>query len=200
MSRLLSLLCCAALMAVASSSFYAQESPASEPPQEEPKQAPPEKTDEPAQEQEPAADESKTPVPQVDESQTAEEMLRRLQEQKPARKAIPSATMLREETSPGEAKAGGSLLPEGDLVSRRPGRVVREGEWWTFVFESDHPERPEPRLRLLPNSVLEQMVRYVESQTDAVFVVSGEVTTFLGENYLLARIAMRQLESGNLSK
>jgi hypothetical protein len=200
MSRLISLPCCAALMAFAFPFSYAQQPPTSEPSQEKPKQAPPEKTSEAAQGQESDADKSETPVPHVDESQTAEEMLRRLQEQKPATQAIPSATMLREDTSPGEAKTTGSLLPEGEPISRRPGRVVRDGEWWAFVFESDHPDHPEPRLKLLPNSVLEQMVRYVESHTDAVFVVSGEVTTFMGENYLLARIAMRQLESGNLSK
>ena len=33
-----------------------------------------------------------------------------------------------------------------------------------------------------------------------VFVVSGEVTAFNGENYLLPRVAMRMTDTGNLRK
>jgi hypothetical protein len=33
-----------------------------------------------------------------------------------------------------------------------------------------------------------------------VFIVSGEVTVFAGENYLLPRAARRRIDSGNLRK
>ena len=44
------------------------------------------------------------------------------------------------------------------------------------------------------------MVRYTESTAGVVFIVSGEVTAYMGENYLLTRVAMRQTYMDNLSK
>ena len=47
------------------------------------------------------------------------------------------------------ATAGNPVLPDGSPLVDRPGRLMPEGEWWTFVFESDHPDYPEPDLRVL---------------------------------------------------
>lgn len=92
-------------------------------------------------------------------------------------------------------------IADGTPLVNRPGRIVQTGLWWTIIFESDNSERPEPPLRILPNRVLEGMVRTAErSASGLVFLVSGEITAFQGENYLLARVAVRLVNLGNLSK
>lgn len=84
-------------------------------------------------------------------------------------------------------------------IVSRPGRLVRQGDWWTFVFESDHPDYPEPPMRLLPNKSVELMMETSERETHGlVFLVSGETTVFQDEDYLLPRSAMLQVDSGNL--
>ena len=56
-------------------------------------------------------------------------------------------------------------------------------------------------MRVLANLNTELMVRAAEGPgAGQVFVVSGEVTLFEGENYLLPRVAMRRIDSGNLTK
>ncbi len=94
-----------------------------------------------------------------------------------------------------------NLLLDGSPLVARPGRIVRQGSWWTFVFESDHPDNPEPPMILLPNQGLELMVRLAGSgRAGTVFLVSGEVTAFEGANYLLPRSVARRIDTGNLRK
>ena len=131
---------------------------------------------------------------------TAEDLVDELRRQRPATEIVrPERTL---EESPAEHPAGGGqLLPEGTMIPRRLGRVVRDGNWWTFVFESDHPDHPEPPTRLLPNTYLEVMARMAHTiPTGLVFEVSGEVTEFEGYNYLLVRSCVRWQDSGNLTK
>jgi hypothetical protein len=91
------------------------------------------------------------------------------------------------------------LVPDGTLMASRAGRVVRQDEWWLFIFESDHPDHREPPMKLLPNLVTATMVTAVEQEgVGAVFLVSGEVTQFAGENFLLPQFATRRVEMGNL--
>jgi hypothetical protein len=91
------------------------------------------------------------------------------------------------------------MLPDGAALVDRPGRLMDEGRWWIFVFESDDPEYPEPPMRLLQNQNVQLMVEASEQGDHGlVFVVSGEVTVFNGENYLLPRVVMRRIDSGNL--
>ena len=90
------------------------------------------------------------------------------------------------------------LLGDASLVAR-PGRIVREGDWWTFVFESDHPDHAELPIRILPNMNLDLMIEAAEfEQAGLVYIVSGDVTAFGSENFLLPRIAMRRVDTGNL--
>ncbi len=94
-------------------------------------------------------------------------------------------------------------LPDGYFLVDRTGRLRKEGDWWVFVFVSDNnpDQSPDPPMKLLPNRMLERMVRETQNGTvDADFIVSGEVTDFLGENYLLLRKLMRKRNQGNLSK
>ena len=93
------------------------------------------------------------------------------------------------------------LLRERHPISMRPGRLIEEGGWWVFIFESDHSDHPEPRMRLLPCKQLERMADAIRgTTTGVVFIVSGEVTVYQGENYLLPRVARRRIDTGNLSK
>ncbi len=93
-----------------------------------------------------------------------------------------------------------TLLREGDYLNRRLGRLVREGNWWTFVFEFDDASAA-PRIRVLPNRQLERMVLETARGTvDVTYQVSGEITVFESYNYLLVRKAMRFRTTDNLEK
>lgn len=96
---------------------------------------------------------------------------------------------------------GGRRLPDGFFLVDRVGRLTRDGEWWTYTFEGYNESHPEPPMKMLPNQLLERMV--IESEgagSSAVFVVSGEVTEFKGENYLLMRKLLHRRTLGNLEK
>ncbi len=94
-----------------------------------------------------------------------------------------------------------NVMPEGALVVRRPGRIVRRQNGWFFVFESDHPDYPEPPILLHPNQTVELMIKTSEQGVNGlVFLVTGDVTLFQDQNYLLARMAIRRIDSGNLTK
>ncbi len=130
---------------------------------------------------------------------TAEDILRTLREQRPVNEVLKPVPPMPGETTPVGITTSGRLLPEGTAVVSRPGRLVREADWWTFAYESDHLDHPEPPIKLLPNRNLEFMVGAAEGVTTGlVFVVSGEVTVFQGENYLLTTVAMRRTTPSNL--
>lgn len=132
---------------------------------------------------------------------SAEDVLSIMKEQRPAQQSIPSEPNLLTLPLAYRATNAGPLVPEGAAIVNRPGRLVRQGDWWTFAFESDHADHPEPPLKLLPNQSLELMVEAAtHSSTGLVFFVSGEVTAFEGENYILPRMAMRRIDAGNLSR
>lgn len=116
-------------------------------------------------------------------------------------KAMPIAPLPRANPRGSGAVGSGSLVADGTPVVRRPGRLIRDGTWWTFVFESDHPERPEPPLKLLPSQGVQQMVQASKRDNSGlVFLVSGEMTLFEDENYLLPRAVIRRINMGNLTK
>ena len=82
---------------------------------------------------------------------------------------------------------------EGNLIAKRIARAVarRTGD---VLLEGTDAVR-------LPNQLLEMMADQVESgATGLVFVVSGEVTEYGGERYLLTRSAIGRPIMGNLSK
>jgi len=104
-----------------------------------------------------------------------------------------------------EASARGAslrpLLPDGAAIISRPARVVRIGKRYDLVFESDHPDNPEPPLTLLPNLNMERMLEAVRGDNHGqVFRVSGDVTQFLGRNYILVRSAPQRVDTDNFRK
>ncbi|RME41958.1 MAG: hypothetical protein D6788_00105 [Planctomycetota bacterium] len=126
---------------------------------------------------------------------SAEDVLAAMRRQTPPEVLIPGSTP--EE----DADAGGSLflLPEGTPLINRAARLTRKGNWWALTFEADDPDHPEPPIRVLPNRKLETMVRaWEEEPAGLVFLVSGEMTVFRGENYLLPTVVIRRMASANL--
>ncbi len=136
---------------------------------------------------------------------SVEDVLAAMKQQEPAEEIIPPPTASQPTAPPSRknlaAIAALNLLPDGSPLVRRPGRILRDESWWTFVFDSDHPDHPEPPMKLLPSQGVEKMLRaFQREKRGVVFLVSGEATVFQGENYLLPRMATLQRGSGNLRK
>lgn len=91
------------------------------------------------------------------------------------------------------------LYPDGYRIVDRPGRLTREGDYYTFSFESRGQGPVEPPVRLLPNRLLEDMEIVTAGATrPVVFLVSGEMTAYHGVNYLLVQKLLTQPNLGNL--
>jgi len=130
-----------------------------------------------------------------------EDVLQILQKQRPQREAMPVESLSHSDKGGSGFGSGVAAMPDGAPLANRAGRLVREGGWWTFLFESDHPDHPEPPMRLMPNMTLEMMVKAAAAGGNGtVFIVSGEVTLFHGRNYLLPRMALRRIDAGNLHR
>ena len=160
-------------------------------------------TEAPKEKDEASLRSARTPGPSTDTVFTppsAEDVLAQMKQQQPELQVIKQPD-LEDGLGMESGAASGTLMPDGSPFVRRPGRLIQQGSWWTFVFESDHPDHPEVPLRLLPNENLGLMIdAAVRGQSGLVFIVSGEVTRFEGRNYLLARAAMRRIDPGNLRK
>ncbi|HKQ48791.1 MAG TPA: hypothetical protein VJZ71_12035 [Phycisphaerae bacterium] len=91
------------------------------------------------------------------------------------------------------------LFPDGYRIVDRPGRLTREGDYYTFTFESRSQGTPELPIRLLPNRLLEDMEIVSEGGTKSVvFLISGELTEYHGVNYLLIQKLLTRPNLGNL--
>lgn len=120
---------------------------------------------------------------------TAEDVLDALQKLRPRNEPIaPVGSKLR-----GRIDPRSKLWPEGARLVGRTGRLILDEAWWTFALE---PAGGVPPLRLLPNATLEAMVRSDAPDGDRRYVLSGEMTVFEGENYILPRYAMGASGSG----
>ncbi len=210
---------CVACIATASAALLAQSKPdaAGQPPAKKPEQAGSEKADDPKAEQKdaPAA---KTPLkdkkadsqdPGPRRNISPEELLKELQKDTlKTGRPITSADKPGEErrsTVATNAATGGvrpvskRLLPDGSRIVDRPGRLTREGSFFTFSFESRGQGAPEMPIRLLPNRLLEDMeIVSAGGAKSIVFVVSGEVTEYRGVNYLLVQMLLVRPDLGNL--
>ncbi|MFQ5489494.1 MAG: hypothetical protein ACE5GE_02125 [Phycisphaerae bacterium] len=150
------------------------------------------------------ADQADTGVP-TPRQPSPEDIIREFQKQRPqAVPVLPSGgadeTIIRSEPG-GEGSARGVLLPDGARLVDRTGRIMQEGPWWVLSFEPDSTGQAEMPMKLLPNQSLERMVRESRGGVASVlFIVSGEVTEFRGENFLLPRKVLRKRNLGNLKK
>ncbi len=97
------------------------------------------------------------------------------------------------------SKAERPLHPDGSMITDRIGRLVRRDDGWFFVFESEGKVLREPPMEILPNQDLQTMEITSANGTKPVkFKVTGEVTTYRGENYLLLRKVLVVHDMGNL--
>ena len=190
---------------VVSASARAQEAPPEEkpkgpPPAETEQQEPPQTDDAKDQRQTEGPDDASVPTPA---KVSAEDVLKAFQKDRPTRVPIaPSGAFDETPLEVGPPGTGTSRrLPDGFFLVDRVGRVVKTEGWYAFTFEGYNESHPEPPMKLLPNQLLEQMVLESDSAADStVFIVSGEVTEFIGENYLLLRKLLRRRNLGNLEK
>ncbi len=97
-------------------------------------------------------------------------------------------------------RRAGPLLPEGYRLVDRPGRLASGSGWeWMFVFEERGTGDVEQPIRLLPNLLLERMEIISEGGRESVvFMISGDVTEYHGENYLLVQKLFVRPNLGNL--
>lgn len=89
-------------------------------------------------------------------------------------------------STPAKVIAEPKPLPDGYVIGRRPGRVVKGDGGYDLIL--DHVDRlPDPpALRILPNSRLTLLDAIVaDGSQDRHFVVTGRVTEFQGANYIL---------------
>ncbi len=94
-----------------------------------------------------------------------------------------------------------SVRPEGTPIVRRPGRLIEESPWWTFVIETSSHDQGQLPLKLLPNRNVELMIENISRGAEGVvFLVSGQLTLYNGENYLHVQAVTRQVDIGNLRK
>lgn len=80
------------------------------------------------------------------------------------------------------------LRREGEFIVNRRGHLRRsaDGAHLLFVFEADDRESPEAPMILQPCRLLETMEDIVERRgEDVAFILSGQVHTYRGANYLL---------------
>lgn len=93
------------------------------------------------------------------------------------------------------------LRREGEFIVSRRGRLVRtpDGAHLVFAFEADGPKSPEAPMILLECQYLETMENIVQQYGDTtVFIVSGQVHTYRGHNYLLPTMMKLAQDQGNL--
>lgn len=86
----------------------------------------------------------------------------------------------------GHVDAEKRRLPEGYVVAARPA-VIEKGEKWYIAHLKPEANRPDaPLLRILPNRRL-SMIEAILSASDhqPKFVITGRVTEFEGNNYIL---------------
>lgn len=146
----------------------------------------------------------------VETEPSAEEILRKLMEQQARREVVlppevyaaenaagPDAATQDSDAMTGSA-ADAAWAAETMLIDR-VGRILPDGHSWVFVFE-DIGDRPANKpVPLLPGRLLESAIQMSQNGTrPAVFIVSGEITLYKGNNHLLLRKLLVRRDLGNI--
>lgn len=105
--------------------------------------------------------------------------------------------------NPGSGQRGEAptLRREGEFIVSRRGRLVRspDGAHMLFVFDAESEQSPETPLIILPSQMLQSMEEIVQQRGDrVVFILSGQITTYRGANYVLPTMMKLALDRGNL--
>lgn len=93
------------------------------------------------------------------------------------------------------------LYDEGTFIIRRSARLIRSGDGShpLLVFEADDAASPEPPMVVQNCKLLEEMEAIIQTHGDHTpFVVTGQVQTYRGTNYLLPSIAKLEFDRQNI--
>jgi len=162
--------------------------------------------------------ESPAPEPPSAGEPTAEEIIQQLMKSKPVRAVVlPRTQAEKQEPSPaqvptGDESAGGQGEPESSshkkstrwaedsLLIDRLGRVLASSDTgWSLAFEDRGHNVDQRPIRLLPNRLLETAIALSGAgRQGIVFLISGEVTVYKSDNYLLLRKVLVRRDLGNL--
>lgn len=89
------------------------------------------------------------------------------------------------------------VMPDGTPIVERPGRYYRNGDQRLIELRLASGDR-RISFELLPNALLEALER--EAATGVTqFTVSGELTRYGSQNYLLLRKVVQRVDNGNLA-
>ncbi|MFW6155168.1 MAG: hypothetical protein ACOC95_08130 [Planctomycetota bacterium] len=144
----------------------------------------------------------------ADPEVTADEVIRELMERRETRQAVtaevePATAPATQPDTVAPAEIVKPLpMPPGAMIVGRLGRLRRDesSSYWQFHFESERDVLYEPPMRVLPNRLLEAMETILETsgRTTVRFKVSGEITTYRGDRYLLIRRMLVYRDTGAL--
>jgi hypothetical protein len=133
-----------------------------------------------------------------DQARVLEELLKQKEMPRPILPSRPQGEVVAgsEQAAPG--RPGERLLLEGTVLVERPGKYVAAEGRALFVFQADDSSRTAERMEILRNQYLEIMEE--ESRAGvSEFVVTAEITSYRGENFLLLRKVLRRVPNRNLS-
>ncbi|MCH7885929.1 MAG: hypothetical protein IIC01_11870 [Planctomycetes bacterium] len=147
------------------------------------------------------AESSTAPEAPIAADASVEDVLAVMEAQQPVDALLAAEGLMPSHDDAKKGYAARASRIDGSPIVSRLGRVVPQGDWWAFRFESTHGDAPDQPIKLLPSKNTERMVQARERENvGLVFVVSGEVTAFEGENFLLPRLAVQRINLGNLRK
>jgi hypothetical protein len=144
--------------------------------------------------------------PEEEDESSADAVIKALLESRGGETVIlPKSVSSQPTSEPGAASrpaAPPPPMPPGAMIYQRVGRLVKDGngEWWSFHFESEKSGLVEPPMRVLPNRLLEAMETNLERSAGSSvrFIISGEVTEYKGQQYLLIRKQVVKRDMGTL--
>lgn len=96
-----------------------------------------------------------------------------------------------------------ALRREGEFIVNRKGHLVRaaHGGHVIFVFDADSEHAPNPPMVIVPCQMMQNMEDLVQERGDTLtFILSGQVLTYRGVNYLLPTMMKLAIDQKNLMK
>ncbi|HUU98523.1 MAG TPA: hypothetical protein VM487_22545 [Phycisphaerae bacterium] len=141
---------------------------------------------------------SRTTFRKPDQARVLEELLQRKEMPKPILPSYPQGEGPVPSVGEADRRPGEPLLLEGTVLVERPGRYVTADGRALFLFHADASSRKAERMEILANQYLEIMENEVRAGISE-FVITAEVTSYRGQNYLLLRKVLRRVPNRNLS-
>lgn len=131
-------------------------------------------------------------------------LIRDLKSDVPIVRSLASETTDAPASSPGQpaAEQAAPLRSDGTLIFSRRGTVMRTPEGgWKFVFAADASGLADPPMTILPCLLLEQLRDLLRQRPQPpTILMSGEVLTYRGRNFLLPSMYQVERPSRNLGR